>query len=149
MSDDVHAKFSLDRELLAQFDQYVARSGLGTRSEAMRELIQARLESQDDAQASHAHPVNIRATVTLVLDGADAGPEDHSAAAIARRAPQVVASRLHFRMNSQVCIEVILLRGPLAEVQDLADALIDVEDVHHGHAIFGTLGLPLAMRHGM
>ena len=121
---------SLESALLDAFDKSIGARGYATRSEAIRDLIRAHLvreEASDDKSAATEQV----AVLTLVYD--------HHARELAARLidkqhhhHHLVVSSLHVHLVQRHCLEVSVLRGPLAEVRHLGEELLSTRGVLHG-----------------
>lgn len=130
MSDLVRASLSIERDLMERFDRLVDESGHHNRSEAIRELIRARLLEQDEGARGESV-----ASVMLLYD--------HSKRRVSRRIEEhghahhdVVLSSLHVHISPEICLEVVLLRGPMEELRHVANHLTGLPGVLHGRAVF-------------
>ena len=124
---------SLDSELLARFDSFIADKGYENRSEAFRDLIRDRLVGS----AVIAGNALVVGTVTLIYDHhtrllpeklTDLQHESHA----------LVISTLHAHLDHENCLEVVVLRGKSREVQKLADRLISIKGVQHGRLVMSS-----------
>lgn len=137
MSQLTRASLSIEADLMARFDAFVAESGHQNRSEAMRDLIRARL--LEDAWDTDA-PTDAIATVTLLYN--------HEKRQLSQKIEQhghehhdVVRSSMHIHMSAHVCLEVVVLRGAAAEVKHVANHLVGLPGVLHGQAVFSRADL--------
>ncbi len=119
---------SLEEGLLADFDRYIARKGYQNRSEAIRDLVRDRLETdvgEDPAGysvgcVSYVYNHHQR-DLAQRLTNAQHGHHDF------------VLSALHVHLDHENCLEVTLLRGPTAALKSFAESLIAETGVRHGH----------------
>jgi CopG family transcriptional regulator, nickel-responsive regulator len=118
---------SLEKELLAAFDKLIADKGYQSRSEAIRDLIRQQLSdnrlTNDKAEAV--------AAVVLVYD--------HHATAIMERLTDLqhshvlkTISSLHVHLGHHDCLEVIVLRGKVGEINRMGEKLISIKGVKLG-----------------
>ena len=131
MADLTRVSISLESALLDAFDRTITAQGYATRSEAIRDLIRDRLVR---ARAQEAEGDQV-AVVTLVYD--------HHARELAARLidkqhhhHELVVSSLHVHLGERHCLEVSVLRGPVAEVRHLGDDLLATRGVLHGEITF-------------
>ena len=131
MHDLTRISISLETALLEAFDRRSDEKGYATRSEAIRDLIRDRLV-REEAERAHGEQV---AVVTLVYD--------HHARELAARLidkqhhhHDLVVSSLHVHLGERHCLEVSVLRGPVAKVRHLGDELLAVKGVLHGEITF-------------
>ena len=129
---------AIDSELLKKFDALIAERSYTNRSEAFRDLIR-------DAMIEHKaeRPESIVVgTVTLVYD--------HHVRRLSEKLTDmqhehyhIVLSTLHVHLDHDHCLEVIVLKGKVAAVRRMADALISAKGVKHGRLTITTSGVGL------
>jgi CopG family transcriptional regulator, nickel-responsive regulator len=118
---------SLEKELLEAFDELIAEKGYQSRSEAIRDLIRQQLSdnrlTDDKAEAV--------AAVVLAYD--------HHATAIMERLTDLqhshvlkTISSLHVHLGHHDCLEVIVLRGKVGEINRMGEKLISIKGVKLG-----------------
>jgi CopG family nickel-responsive transcriptional regulator len=119
---------SLDDRLAEDFDRLIARQGYASRSEALRDILRARLEQDRAAAGDGAHCV---ATLSYVYD--------HHQRLLGERIAELqhahhdlVVSAMHVHIDHDNCIETVILRGHTAEVRRFADELTAIRGVRHG-----------------
>ncbi|MGJ7489663.1 nickel-responsive transcriptional regulator NikR [Variovorax sp. ZT4R33] len=124
---------SLDDELAQQFDALIAGKGYVNRSEAVRDLIRSgvgRETLERDAAAGKA--VWCVATVSYVYDR-------HEPTVISRLLElqhahhHLVVTSLRTHLDHDNCMEAVVLRGPIADVQPCAEQLLALRGVRHGN----------------
>ena len=118
---------SLEKELLEAFDKLIAEKGYQSRSEAIRDLIRQQL-SEHRLTNEKAEAV---AAVVLVYD--------HHATAIMERLTELqhshflkTISSLHIHLDHHDCLEVIVLRGKVGEINRMGDKLLSIKGVKLG-----------------
>ena len=126
---------SLDEELLGEFDRLCERTGYTNRSEAIRDLIRAKLVSE----AWQANPSHTVAALSLVYD--------HEASGLAQKLTHLqhesyahVVSSMHVHLDHHNCLEVLVLRGPGNEIRKIGDRLLATKGVKHGQLMMTTTG---------
>ena len=124
------SSIAIEPELLARFDRLLEQRRLGNRSEAVRDLIRRRLV-EDELRGDDVEAV---ASLTLVYDHeqrelaarlVDSGHSHHAH----------VLSTLHVHLDDRLCLEVQVLKGPLAELRHYAEHLIGLKGVKHGQLV--------------
>jgi len=130
MSELVRFSVSLEQDLLDEFDRYIEQGKLATRSEAIRQLIREKLTSA--AWASDA--ADVAASLTLVYDHHKTRLTDKMLDVQHAHADRVVAT-LHIHLNHDLCLEVIALRGPAADLQALAAELSGLKGIHQAQLV--------------
>ncbi len=118
---------SLDDELAQEFDAFIAARGHANRSEAVRDLIRARLEAERQADTS-GHCV---ASLSYVYN--------HHQRELAERLAEhqhaqhdLTVASLHVHLDHENCLESVILQGPTAAVRGLAGRLSAEPGVRHG-----------------
>ena len=128
---------SLEKELLGAFDKLISAKGYQSRSEAIRDLIRQQL-SISRLQNDKAEAV---AAVVLVYD--------HHATALMERLTELqhshllqTISSLHVHLDHHDCLEVIVLRGKVGEINKMGEKLISIKGVKLGRInLLATEGL--------
>jgi CopG family nickel-responsive transcriptional regulator len=124
---------AIETDLLEQLDRWVARRGHKNRSEAMRDLIRARLTAER-VEAPKSRAIG---SLTLLYDHSqreladklvETGHEHHD----------VVVSSMHVHLDHRMCLEVLALRGRAAELRALADHLGGLKGVEHYELTLGS-----------
>ncbi len=125
---------SLEEELLALFDRFIAARQYDNRSEAVRDLIRkalVRREWESDKP--------VMGVISLVYD--------HHQPNLQERITEVqhgyhhhIVSSTHVHMDHDNCMEVIIVRGRAGEVRELADRLIALRGVRDGNLAMSSTG---------
>lgn len=133
MSEIVRFSVSLEDDLLAQFDRYCTDQQYATRSEAVRQLIRETLTARAWETASQ----DAVGTLTLVYD--------HHRTQLGDRLTQLqhdhtdlIISTLHAHLTHNLCLEVILLRGPAAQLQKIASQLRGLKGIFKGELVMAS-----------
>lgn len=130
---------SLDDELADAFDAIVSERGYENRSEAFRDLLRADLgkaRQQDNpdglcvATLSYVYNHHQR---QLAMRLTDLQHEHHD----------ITISTTHAHLDHDHCVEVVILRGKTALVQDFANSVTTQAGVSHGSLHI----VPLAVHH--
>jgi CopG family transcriptional regulator, nickel-responsive regulator len=132
---------SLDDELARAFDEFIAGHGYENRSEAVRDLIRARLEAQAVFQFEHAHCV---ASLSYVYNHESRELAERLAAAQHARHDLTVAT-MHVHLDHEDCLETVALQGPTSAVRAFAAQLTAEPGVRHG--ALNLVGVERAHRH--
>jgi CopG family nickel-responsive transcriptional regulator len=123
---------TIDEELVAEIDQFMAARGYANRSEAIRDLSRSGLQ-----QAAHnrAHGHQCLAALIYVYD--------HEKRELAQRLTRdyhehhnLAQATLHVHLDHESCLEVTILKGRGNDVQELADHVIAERGVRHGQVVF-------------
>ena len=122
---------SLDKELLSKFDKLIAGQGYQSRSEAIRDLVRKQL-SEERLGNPKAKAV---AAVFLVYDHHSTKLTEsliglqhaHTLAS----SLQVISS-LHVHLDEHDCLEVIILKGRVGEINKVAESILSMKGVKLG-----------------
>lgn len=135
MGTTIRFGVSLDSDLLERFDALCDRRGYQTRSEAIRDLIRNTLVQQEWEESGN----DVAAVLTLVYD--------HHKSDLAQRITSVqhdfhhlIITTLHVHLDHHNCLEALVLKGPGADVRELAQRLIATKDVMFGKLSLATTG---------
>ena len=119
---------SLEDDLAREFDALIRHKGYQNRSEAVRDILRAELESNRLAEDAARSCVGVLSYVY-----------DHHERNLAERVIErghahhdLVISTMHAHLDHNNCIETLILRGPTDRVRQFADALIAERGVRHG-----------------
>jgi CopG family nickel-responsive transcriptional regulator len=126
---------SLDKNLLLMFDTLISKQGYQSRSEAIRNLIRQQL-SQRRLSDPKTKAV---AAVFMVYDHHATKLSDRlidlQHCVPAKRGPshllQVISS-LHVHLNEHDCLEVVVLRGRVSEINSMAENILSLKGVKLG-----------------
>ena len=133
MSELVRFSVSLEKELLDEFDAHCTAGKFATRSEAIRQLLRERLTHA----AWDAAAVDVAASLTLVYDHHRAKLTDKMIDLQHKHADRVVSS-MHVHLTHDLCMELIALRGPAAELQELAAALSGLKGIFQAQLVIAS-----------
>jgi len=119
---------TLDDDLVEQFEQYLGERGYANRSEAFRDLVRERLESE---RLIRGRDGDCLATLTYVFNHHQ---RDLAArmTGISHEHHDLTLSTLHVHLSHDSCMETAVLRGPTSRVQAFANAVISQPGVRHG-----------------
>ena len=125
---------SLDRRLLSMFDKLIAKQGYQSRSEAIRDLVRQQLSTErlGDPKA--------RAVAAVVL------VYDHHTTRLIQKLTSLQHSHLlqtissmHIHLDKDDCMEVIVLRGRVGEINRMAENIVSLKGVKLGRINFVTM----------
>jgi CopG family nickel-responsive transcriptional regulator len=133
MSEIARFSVSLEQDLLEQFDRYCAEEQFATRSEAVRQLIRDKLT----ARAWQSESEDAAGTLTLVYDHHRAQLGDRLTKLQHENTDLVVAT-LHAHLSHDLCLEVIILRGPAARLQNVAAQLRGMKGIRKGELVVAS-----------
>jgi len=133
VSEIVRFSVSVEDDLLEQFDRYCREEEFATRSEAVRQLIRETLTRR----AWESESSEVAGTLTLVYD--------HHRPQLRERLMELqhentdlVISTIHAHLEHDVCLEVIVLRGPAGRLQKIASQLRGLKGIHKGELVMAS-----------
>lgn len=129
---------SLDDSLLEAFDESIAQKSYATRSEAVRDLIRASLVSEE-WESGKKETVG---TVTIVYSHHTRELTD-TLTGIQHRFHKSIVSSTHVHLDTENCLEVLVLRGKGRDIKKIAHTLIGTRGVKHGRLTATTTGKSL------
>lgn len=138
MGNTVRFGISLDEKLLGSFDQLIEQKSYMNRSEAIRDLIRASLvEERLGSEEQEAV-----GTVTLVYN--------HHVRDLSEKLTEQqhshhdrIISTLHVHLDAHNCLEVLIIRGHVKAIKQIANELIGVKGVKHGRLVMTLTGAEL------
>lgn len=132
------ARFSvaMDEDLLARFDDLVARRGSAVnRSEAVRDLVRDALVDAEWEDSDE----EIVGTITMVFDHHASDLSD-KLDSLQHAHHQRIVSSMHVHLDAHNCLEVIVVRGTSGQVRAIAEGLLGTKGVKHGKLVSTTTG---------
>ncbi len=128
---------SLDKKLLSMFDALIGKQGYQSRSEAIRDLIRRQLSTEK----LKSPETNAVAAVCLVYD--------HHLTKLMEKLTDLQHSHLlqticstHIHLNPHDCMEVVVLRGRVGEINKVAENIVSQKGVKLGRISFVETDLP-------
>jgi CopG family nickel-responsive transcriptional regulator len=122
---------TLDDDLMARLDEFMASRRYANRSEAIRDLVRMGLQQTTVESSPRMHCL---AAAIYVYD--------HEARALSSRLTRAAhqhhdlsLATLHVHLDHDSCMEVTVLRGEVQEVQHFADHVIAERGVRHGRLL--------------
>jgi CopG family nickel-responsive transcriptional regulator len=133
MSNITRFSVSLENDLLEQFDRYCKQQHFATRSEAIRQLLHERLTKEAWAGKSR----DAAGTLTLVYDHHRPQLRDHLVK-LQHDHHDLIVSTLHAHLTHDLCLEVIVLRGPSTKLQQIAAQLRGLKGIFQGELVMAN-----------
>ena len=133
MSGIVRFSVSVEGELLEEFDRYCKEEQYATRSEAVRQLIRDRLTHRAWESESH----EVAGTLTLVYDHHRPQLRDRLID-LQHENTDLILSTLHAHLTHDMCLEVIVLRGPAGRLQLIASQLKGLKGIFKGELVMAS-----------
>jgi len=122
---------TIDDDLVAEVDDFIAQRGYANRSEAFRDLLRGGLAQSGVVTAGNRPCI---ATLSYVYD--------HAARELPKRLTRdfhehhdLAQATLHVHIDHDSCLEVTVLKGRSNEVKAFADHVIAERGVRYGHVV--------------
>ncbi len=119
---------SLPPDLLAELDRMVEHRGYGSRSQAIGDMVNYQL-------AEHKRMLGnavMAGTITLLYNRATRGLQGRLADLQYQHIDEVISS-LHVHLSEDQMLEVLLVQGPAATLQAIANEMLALRGVITGH----------------
>jgi CopG family transcriptional regulator, nickel-responsive regulator len=121
---------AIDSDLLVRFDRSIRQRGYTNRSEAFRDLIRDRLVAEQTATPD----APVVGTITLIYDHHAHGISE-KLIDIQHAHHELIVSTSHAHLDHDSCLEVLIVHGPSAQVEQFADRIIGLKGVQHGRLV--------------
>ena len=118
---------SLDKKLLSMYDKLIVKQGYQSRSEAIRDLIRQQLSGErlSDPKAEAV------AAVSLVYDHHSTKLMEKLTTLQHSHLLQTISS-IHVHLDKHDCLEVIVLRGRVEQINKVAENMVSLKGVKLG-----------------
>ena len=126
---------SIENRLLEQFDSYIAANNYENRSEAIRDLIRKELVKEEWAKTNE----EVAGAIVIVYDHHKREVVD-KLLDIQHDFHELIISSQHIHLDHNNCLEIIVVRGAMSQVNDLAAKLKSIKGVKHSSLTQSTLG---------
>ncbi len=136
MAEDLsRISLAIPTDLLEGLDELTARRGIQkNRSEVIRDLIRDALVDETVADPD----AEVMGTLTIVFN--------HHANDLQERLDEIqhahfheIVATTHVHADAHNCLEVIIMRGKSAQIQDIADRLLGTKGVRHGEFVITSI----------
>lgn len=128
---------SIPEALLRQLDEMVRERGFESRSQAIAEMVSRQVTAHKKEQGDEI----MAGTITLLYDHSTPRLQKTLADLQHEHISEVISS-LHVHLMHSQTMEVILVQGPAAELQLLADKMITLRGVISGELQLNTTLMP-------
>jgi len=139
MVDAIRFGVSMSKDLLRTFDRLIRDMGYKNRSEAIRDLIRARLVQQE-WELTDRETVG---TITLVYSH-DVHELTEILTALQHKYHKQIISTMHIHLDKHNCLEVLVVKGRGSAIKKIADRLLSTRGVKHGRLTTTTTGRRIA-----
>ena len=119
---------SLDEALATAFDELIKDRGYTTRSEAVRDILRTHLQQSRERRDLKGLCV---ANLSYVYNHHERELSERLVR-IQHAHHDLTISTMHAHLDHDECIETVMLKGPVHQVREFADAIIAERGVRHG-----------------
>ena len=138
MEEIVRFGVSMEKNLLAGFDELISSKGYANRSEALRDLVRDHLVEEE----WKVEKKEMIGTITIVYDHHTRGLSD-TLIELQHHFHNLIISTMHLHMDEDNCLEVLVVKGMVDKIKTIADKLISTRGVKHGKLTMTTTGKEL------
>ncbi|HKX06067.1 MAG TPA: nickel-responsive transcriptional regulator NikR [Methylomirabilota bacterium] len=124
---------SLPAALMGALDRLQSGRRYSSRSEFVRDLLRAELV-KDEWQAASGDTVGV---LVLVYDH-DIRALADKLTHIQHESHDMISATLHIHLDKHTCLEAIPLRGPVSQIQKVANQLLAIKGVRYGQLVPAT-----------
>ena len=133
MSELARFGVSMEESLLSEFDQMIKRKGYKNRSEAIRDIIRETLMAEDirnpDAEGT--------GTINIVFNHHKAHLSDRLTH-LQHHAALHIYSTTHIHLDRDLCLEIIVVSGKLANIRAFGDQIAALKGVLNSRTFLFT-----------
>ena len=139
MEEIIRFGVSMEKNLLANFDELISRKGYTNRSEAFRDLVREYLVEEE----WRAEKKEMIGTITIIYNHHRRGLSD-ILTDLQHQSLNLVISTMHLHLDEDNCLEVLVVKGMVDRIKTVADKLISTRGVKHGRLTMTTTGKELS-----
>jgi len=128
---------SIEADLLSRFDSFIQKRGIPNRSEGFRELIRARL-IDEEAGDKNTFALGV---ISLVYEHHKRDLQEHLTEVQHEHHHEII-STTHVHIDHDRCLEVILVKGKVGVIRQIATELSTPKGIQHSKLIITSTGHP-------
>jgi len=121
---------SIEPELIKKFDKQIKKEGYVNRSEAIRDLIRKNLIKEENKDPD----TEIIGTLTMIYDH-HVGSLTDKLLDLQHDHTKEILVTTHVHIDHNNCLEVLVLKGKIKNVQELADNIKALKGIKHGELV--------------
>ncbi len=134
MSQITRFGVSIEKTLLDKYDCLI-KNVYNNRSEAIRDLIRDKLIEKEIEEPN----TEVVGSLTLLFNHHQQGLTNKMLD-IQHDYHHLFLSNLHLHLNHDFCLEIIVVKGPAGDLQDITRKLISLKGVYHGELTVTSTG---------
>jgi len=136
MKDLIRFGVSTEPELISRFDRMIKKKGYTNRSEAIRDLMRKSLIYEDTKNPEE----QVVGTLTIIYDHHKSKLVEHLLS-IQHDHHSEVLSTMHLHLDDDNCLEVLVIKGVLKKIKEIADGIIALKGVKYGELVTTVLNM--------
>ncbi|UCD14735.1 MAG: nickel-responsive transcriptional regulator NikR [Thermoplasmatales archaeon] len=121
---------SIEPDLLKKFDKAIKKKGYTNRSEAIRDIIRKNLILEKNKDTN----LEAIGTLTMIYDH-NAGNLTNKLLNLQHNHTREILSTTHIHIDHHNCLEVLVLKGKIGNIQKLADNIKSLKGIKHGELV--------------
>ena len=126
---------SIEQELLKKFDAYISLNSYSNRSEAIRDLIRKEFVDREWSKSNEL----VAGAIVMVYDHHKHDVVDRLLN-IQHEYNDIIISSQHVHLDHDNCFEIVVVKGKMNKLSDLASKLKSIKGVKHASLTKSTLG---------
>ena len=139
MEEIVRFGVSIEKNLLANFDELISTKGYANRSEAFRDLVRKYLVEEEWTTERK----EMIGAITIVYNHHTRGLSD-TLTELQHQFLNLIISTMHVHLDEDNCLEVLVVKGMVDKIKTVADKLVSTRGVKHGKLTMTTTGKELS-----
>jgi len=121
---------SIEPILLKKFDKRIKKEGYTNRSEAIRDLIRKNLITEKIKDPK----ISAMGTLTIIYNHHEGNLTDNLLN-LQHNHHHEILSTTHIHIDQHNCLEVLVLKGKIGNIQKLADKIKSLKGIKHGELV--------------
>jgi CopG family nickel-responsive transcriptional regulator len=121
---------SIEPDLLCKFDKMIKKKGYSNRSEAIRDIIRKNLIIEKSMDPNS----NTIGTLTMIYNH-HTGNLTNKLLDLQHDHSNQILSTTHIHIDHYNCLEVLVLKGKVGNIQDLAEKIKSLKGIKHGELV--------------
>lgn len=128
MSEITRFGVSIESPLVEAFDAWSKKKGFANRSEAFRQCMRNALQEENNNNPD----ANVSGVLSIIYDHHNSDLSK-KLTSMQHEVHEIVMTNLHVHLDLHHCLEVMILKGKNAVVQELADKLASTRGILQAH----------------
>ena len=121
---------SIEPDLLKKYDKIIKKDGYTNRSEALRDIIRKNLITEKSKDPNEI----VIGTLTMIYDH-HVGTLTDRLLNLQHDHTKEILVTTHVHIDHHNCLEVLVLKGKIGEIQKLADKIKALKGIKHGELV--------------